>query len=218
MALCSKITHNYLVSCQTNSSIYQVQVTNFYVWPGMTSGTLCFRVVRPSVCPSVRHTLGVPLCVQRPAKTMPFQQISMHALQYKHEIDCTSYFVFDLNLLITCSWGVFNLDFLHRSSLMGTTLRAAPSKSYAFSTNFHTFIAMPTWHRCAPPILFWPWSPYNLLTRSCLSWYFFFDPHWCIPLCVKRPAKVMPFQQMIINELQCQHDIDVPPILFWPWS
>ena len=36
---------------------------------------------------SVRHILGVPLCVQRPAKTMPFQQIIMHALQCQHDVD-----------------------------------------------------------------------------------------------------------------------------------
>ena len=36
---------------------------------------LCFRVVLPSV----HHTLRVPLCVQHPTKTMPFQQLScMH--------------------------------------------------------------------------------------------------------------------------------------------
>ena len=51
----------------------------------------------------------------------------------------------------------------------GTTLHAAPSKNYAFSTNYHACIAMPTWPRCAPPILCWPWSPYNLLPRSCLT-------------------------------------------------
>ena len=71
---------------------------------------------------------------------------------------------------------VFN--FLLRSSLMGTTLCAASSKSYAFSINYHACIVMPTWRRCAPPILFWPWPPYNLRPRSCLSWIFFLDPHW----------------------------------------
>ena len=59
------------------------------------------------------------------------------------------------------------------SRFRGTTLRAAPSKSYAFSTNDHAYIAMPTWPRCAPPILCWPWLPYNLLLRSCLTWDFF---------------------------------------------
>ena len=54
----------------------------------------------------------------------------------------------------------------------GTTLRAAPSKNYAFSTNYHACIAMPTWRRCAPSILFWPWPPYNLLLRSCLTLHF----------------------------------------------
>ena len=113
---------------------------------------------------------------------------------------------------------MFNLDFLRRSSLMGTTLLAVPSKSHAFSTNYHTCIAMPTWPRCAPPILFWPWPPYNFLPRSCLTWIFFVDLHWWVPLCLQCPAKAMPFQQIIIHALQCQHDIRcAPPILFWHW-
>ena len=99
-----------------------------------------------------------------------------------------------------------------RSSLIGTTLRAAPSKSYAFSTNYHACIGMPTWPRCAPPILCWPLPPYNLLPRSCLTWIFFVDPHWWpwwVPLCVQHPAKAMPVQQIIMHALQCQHDLDV---------
>ena len=50
------------------------------------------------------------------------------------------------------------------SHFMGrsTTLRATPSKIYDFSTNDHACIAMSTWCRCAPPILFWPWPPFNL--------------------------------------------------------
>ena len=55
------------------------------------------------------------------------------------------------------------------SRFRGTTLRAAPSKSYAFSTNYHACIEMPTWPRCASPILCWPWPPYNLLPRLCLT-------------------------------------------------
>ena len=101
------------------------------------------------------------------------------------------------------------LTFFCRSSLMGTTLCAAPNKCYAFSTNYYAYIAMPTWPRCAPPILCWPWPPYNLLPKSCLTWIFFVDPHWWVPLCVQRPAKAMPFQQIIMYALQCQHDLDV---------
>ena len=104
---------------------------------------------------------------------------------------------------------MFNLDFLHQSSLMGTTLRAVHSKSHAFSTNYHAYIAMPTWRRCAPPILFWSWPPYNLLPRSCLTWIFFIDPHWWVPLCVQCPTKAMPSQQIIMHALQWQHDVDV---------
>ena len=90
----------------------------------------------------------------------------------------------------------------------GTTLCAAPSKNYASSKNYHACIAMTTWPRCAPPILCWPWPPYNLLPRSCLTWIFFVDPHWWVPLWVQRPAKAIPFQQIIMHTWQCQHDLD----------
>ena len=95
------------------------------------------------------------------------------------------------------------------SRFMGTTLRAAPSKNYAFSTNYHACIAMPTWPRCAPPILCWPWPPYNLFPRSCLTLIYFVDPHWWVPHCVQCPAKAILFQQIIIHALHYQHDIDV---------
>ena len=69
----------------------------FFVPPSMTGRTLCFRVVRPSFCPSVhRHTLGVPLCVQRPARAMPFQQIIIHALQCQHDVDVHLLLCFDI--------------------------------------------------------------------------------------------------------------------------
>ena len=113
---------------------------------------------------------------------------------------------------------MFNLDFLHRSSLMGTTLLAAPSKSYAFSTNYHACIALPRSRRCVLPILFWPWPPYNLLPRSCLTWIFFVDPHWWVPLCVQRPAKSHAFST---NYHTCiampTWPRCAPPILCWPW-
>ena len=56
-----------------------------------------------SVRPSVRHVLGVPLCVQRPAKDMPFQQIIMHSLQCKHDLDVHLLFCVDLDLHVTSS-------------------------------------------------------------------------------------------------------------------
>ena len=62
-------------------------------------------VSRLSVRPSVRHTLGVPFCVQRPAKDMPFQQIIMHALQWQHDLDVHLLFCFDVDLHITSSRG-----------------------------------------------------------------------------------------------------------------
>ena len=132
----------------------------------LTGGTLCLRVVRPSVLPSFRPSVFPSF---RPSVFPSFRP----------------------------------------SRFRGTTLRAAPSKSYAFSTNYHACLAMPTWPRCAPPILCWPWPPYNLFPRSCLTWIFFIHPHWWVPLCVQRPAKAMPFQQIIMQALQFQHDLDV---------
>ena len=58
-----------------------------------------------SIRPSVRHALGVPLCVQRPAKTMHFQQIIMHALQCQHDLDVHLLFCVDHDLHITSSRG-----------------------------------------------------------------------------------------------------------------
>ena len=104
---------------------------------------------------------------------------------------------------------MFNLDFFLQSSLMGTTLRAAPSKSYAFSRNYHACIAMPTWPRCEPPILCWPWPPFNLFPSSCITWIFFVDSHWWVPLCVQHPTIYMPFRQIIMYILQCPHNIHV---------
>ena len=57
-----------------------------------------------SVLLSVRHTLGVPLCVQHPAKTIPFQQIIMHALQCQHDVAVHLLFCFDLDLHIAYSY------------------------------------------------------------------------------------------------------------------
>ena len=51
------------------------------------------------------------------------------------------------------------------------------------STNYHVYIAMPTWCKCALPILFWP--PHNLFPRSCLTLICIIDPHWGVPLCLK---------------------------------
>ena len=96
---------------------------------------------------------------------------------------------------------VFHFDFLRWSSLimlMSTTLSAALSKSYAFSTKYHICIAMPTWCTCAPHILFWPWPPFNLFPSSCKTWIFFSDPQWGVSLCVQRPTNSMPFQQIVM--------------------
>ena len=109
---------------------------------------------------------------------------------------------------------MFNLDCFRRSLLIGTTLRAMPSKSHAFSTNYHTCIAIPTWHRCAPPILFWHWPPFNLFPSSCITWIIFLDSHWWVPLRVQYSTIYMSFRQIIMYILQCPHDIHVLVHLF----
>ena len=195
----------------------------FYVPPGMTGGKLCFRVVRPSVRLSVRPSV-------RPSH---FRGTTLRASPIKNYAFSTNYHACIAMptwprcapLILCWPWPPYNL--LSRScltwiffvtSLMGTTLRAAPSKSYAFSTNYHACIGMPTWPRCAPPILCWPWPPYNLLARSCLTWIFFVDPHWWVPLCVQRPAKSYACST---NYHACiamsTWSRCAPPILFWPW-
>ena len=71
------------------------------------------------------------------------------------------------------------------SHFTGTTLCAALSKRYDFSTNYHACMAMPTWCRCGPPILFWPWPLFNLFPRSYLILIFLIDLNWGGPLCVQ---------------------------------
>ena len=93
---------------------------------------------------------------------------------------------------------MFNLDFLRRSSLMDTTLCTAPRKSNAFSTNYQACIVIPTWRRCAPPILLWSWPLFNLFPSSRLTLIFFNNPQWGVPLCVQRPTNSMPFKKMIM--------------------
>ena len=165
------------------------------VWPaGHYVSGLCVR-------PSVRHTLGVPLCVQRPAKTMPFQQIIMHALQCQHDVDVHLLFCFDLDL--HPKW-CFNLDFLRRSSLMGTTLHAVPSKSHAFSTNEHACAQ----NRCTfcfdIPI-------FNLFPSSCITFIFFVDSRWWVPLC---PTNSTISTNYVYIAMPIWYTCT--PILFWP--
>ena len=110
----------------------------------------------------------------------------------------------------------FLMYFLHLLFCFDLDLHIASSRGrvwlvfcYAFSRNYHACTAMLTWHWCALPIFFWPWPPYNLLPRLCLTWIFFANSHWWVPLCVQRPARAMPFQQIIMHALHYQHDVDV---------
>ena len=174
--------------------------------PGMTGGTLCFRVVRLSAFPSFRPS--------------HFRYTTLRAAPSKNYAFATNYHAcIAMPTWRRCAppitfwpWPPYNLlprsclTFLRRSSLMGTTLRATSSKSYVFSTNYHACIVLQTCRRCAPPINFWPWPPHNLLPRSCLTWIFFVDSHWWVQLYVQRPAKAIPFQHISMQSLQRQHD------------
>ena len=86
----------------------------------MTGGTLCFRVIRPSVRPSVTLSFQVPLCVQRPVNSKAFRQMIIYVYCNGHMLYmCTSYFVLTLTSIKPVPKVMFNWYFLHRSSLMG---------------------------------------------------------------------------------------------------
>ena len=68
---------------------------------------------------------------------------------------------------------------------------------------------MPTWPRCALPILFWHCTLFNLFPSSCMTLTFFVNSHWWVPLRVQYPTIYMPFRQIIMYILQCPHDIHV---------
>ena len=105
---------------------------------------------------------------------------------------------------------MFNMYFLQQSSLRGTNLCAAPSKSYDFSTNYHTCTAMLTWCRCAPTILFWPWSSFSLLPRSCLTCCFI-NLQWWVPL-----MQLCHFSKWSCMYCNAQM-MWMCYFLFWPW-
>ena len=190
--------------------------------PAMSCHSACDNVFCYILYTRLEIQFYVMLCYV--SKAMPFS-INYHAcIAMPTWRRCAPpYFVLTLTSIWPLPEVVFNLDLFRRSSLMGTTLRAATSRSYALSTNYHAWIALPTWR--APHILFWPWPPDNLLPRSCLTWIFFGDSHWWVQRCVQRPAKVLTggyhfacstqqklhyaFQQIIMHALHNQHDVDV---------
>ena len=79
---------------------------------------------------------------------------------------------------------------------------------FAILTNYHTCIAMATCRcRCAPPILLWPWPLYDLFPTLCLTFIYFVDLHWSIPLCMQRPEKPSYFNQLVDSSFkQCAQE------------
>ena len=73
---------------------------------------------------------------------------------------------------------------------------------------------MPTWCRCAPPILFWPLPPFNLFPRSCLTWSFYLSLPRGTALCAA-PSKSYDFPTnyaCIAMPTWCRC---APPILYY---
>ena len=102
---CSRLSCTMLFFCSYCQSPNPMLKKNPECKKLRTYQTLVRPSVFPSFRPSVHHVLGVPLCVQRAAKTMPFQQIIMHALQCQHDLDVHLLFCVDLDLHITSSRG-----------------------------------------------------------------------------------------------------------------
>ena len=142
----------------------------------------------------------VPLWLQRPAKAMPIQQIIMHALQCQHDVDVHLVFCFDLDLHITSLRGRVLLGF--SSSILTDGYHFACSAQQKPCTcllnNYHACIAIPAWCRCSPRILFLHRPPFNQFPTSCITWIFFVDSHWWVPLCVQRPTIYVPFWHIIM--------------------
>ena len=103
---------------------------------------------------------------------------------------------------------MFNLDFLCQFFLMGTTLRAASKKAMPFQQII--MHALQCQHDLDVHLLFYFDLDLHIpLPEVVLTWIFSVNFFWWVQLCVQRPAKAMPFQQIIMHALQCQHDIDV---------
>ena len=151
----------------------------------------------------------VPLCVQCPAKAMPFQQIIMHALQWQHDIDVHLLFCFDLDLHITSSRGrvLLGRSFVDPHWWVPLCVQC-PAKVKAFKQII--MHALQCQHDVDVHLFCLTLTSIDLLfPSSCITWIFFVDSHWWVPLCVQHPTIYMPFRQIIMYILQCPHDIHV---------
>ena len=114
---------------------------------------------------------------------------------------CTSYFVLTLTSILPAPEVMFNLDFLRQFSLimlMGTTLRAAPAKALPFQQII--MHALQCQLDVDVHLLFcFDIDLHNLFPSSCITWIFFVDSHWWVPLCVQYPTNYIPFWQIIVH-------------------
>ena len=151
----------------------------------------------------------VPLCVQCPEKAMYFQQFIMHALQCQHDIDVNLLFCFDLDLHIASSRGRVLLGF--SSSVLTDVYHFACSAQQkpCILNNFNFIMhALHCQHDVdVHQLLCLTLTSIDLLfPSSCITWIFFVDSHWWVPLCVQHPTIYMPCR-IILYILQCPHDI-----------
>ena len=145
--------------------------------------------------------------MQRPAKAMPVQQIMIWALQCQHDLDVHLLFCVYLDLHITSSIGRVQLGLFSSILTDGYHFACSAQQKLCLFNNYHAQIALPTWNRCAPPILFWPWPPYNW---SCLTWILF---RWSSLMGTTLCAALSKSYAFSTNyyALHCinQHDVDV---------
>ena len=107
-----------------------------------------------SVRPSFHHNVSVPLCMQCPSNARPSTHDHVCIAMSVYDVYVHLIFSLDVDLHITCSQrSCFFIDFLRWSPLLDTTVRAGPSKRYAYS--------MSTWCRCAVSTsYFLSWPPF----------------------------------------------------------
>ena len=142
---------------------------------------------------------------------MPFQQIIMHSLQCQHDLDVHLLFCVDHDLHIT---------FLSMSCLIWDPhvdphwwvplCVQCPAKAIHFRQII--MHALQCQHDVDVHLLFCFDIDLHLICSQVhvfITWIFFVDSHWWVPLCVQHPTIYMPFRQIIMYILQCPHDIHV---------
>ena len=100
--------------------------------------------------------------------------LSLMLVKVTNNLDYFPFFRMDagLNAGEFDSVGVTLFQFSSSILTDGYHFACSTQQTLCLFNNYHACIAMPTWCRCAPPILFLPGLLFrlNLVQRSCLSW------------------------------------------------